>query len=208
MQACTLSETRQFKECIDLEKWWQDVNLEWVRNNKDITVVCPHPNYVFKENSLKDIKNKISDSHDVTIDIEDEHSLHYSYNLITKSRNLNDLIKHEQTINTMKEIKSKFMDEHKNIINAYYSIYSKRLDDIIYNNLNKSNTVEDYSNTDSNTNRNLMDNQTNKTRMINDIIDENMDTFIKSIKLANKFYFDVVQSYYKYIMRIDNSSEI
>jgi hypothetical protein len=32
--ACTLSETKHFKECIDLEKWWQDVNLDWIRNNK------------------------------------------------------------------------------------------------------------------------------------------------------------------------------
>ena len=44
---CALSETRHFKECIDLEKWWQKVHLDWVRNNKDITVVCPHPDDVF-----------------------------------------------------------------------------------------------------------------------------------------------------------------
>ena len=67
-----LSETRHFKECIDLEKWWQDVNLDWTRNNKDITVIYPHPNYVFKEKSLQDMKNKIRNSHDATIDIEDE----------------------------------------------------------------------------------------------------------------------------------------
>ena len=53
-----------------------------------------------------------------------------------------------------------------------------------------------------------MNNQTNTTtRIINDIIDKNMDTFIKSIKFANKFYFDVVQSYYNYIMTINKSSE-
>jgi hypothetical protein len=107
----------------------------------------------------------------------------------------------------MKGIKSNFMEEHKNIINTYYSIYSKRLDDIISHNLNNSKTTEEYSNTYSNTNRNLMDNQTNNRKIINDIIDKNMNTFIKSIKFANKFYFDVVQSYYNYIMRINKSSE-
>ena len=107
----------------------------------------------------------------------------------------------------MKEIKSKFMDEHKNIINAYYSLYSKRLDDIIYNNLNKSNIVNDYSNAFSNTNRNLMDKQSNTTKIIDDIIDKNIDTFIKSIKFANKFYFDVFHSYYNYISTINKLSE-
>ena len=38
-----------------------------------------------------------------------------------------------------------------------------------------------------------MNNQTNNTRMINDIITKNMDTFIKSIEFANKFYIDFVQ---------------
>ena len=98
------------------------------------------------------------------------------------------------------------MEEHKNIINTYYSLYSKRLDDIIYNNLNSLKTVEEYSNTHSNTNKNLM-NPTNNTRIIDDIIDKNMNTFIKSIKFANKFYSDVVQSYYNYIKTVNKSSE-
>jgi hypothetical protein len=205
--ACNLYETRNFKECIDLEKWWQEVQSDWKINNKDITVVCPHPNNVFKENSLQDIKNKIGNSHNTTIDIENEYSLQYFYNLIGKSSKLDDLINYEQTIKTLKEIKSKFMDEHKNIINTYYSLYSKRLDEIIYNNLNKSNIVNDYSNAFNKSNRNLMANQTNTTKIIEDIIDKNIGTFIKSIKFANKFYFDVVQSYHNYIMTINKLSE-
>jgi hypothetical protein len=67
--------------------------------------------------------------------------------------------------------------------------------------------MEEYSNTCSNTNRNLMDNQTNNTRIINDIIDKNMNTFIKSIKFANKFYRDVIQSYCNYIMMFKKLQE-
>ena len=52
-----------------------------------------------------------------------------------------------------------------------------------------------------------MNNQTDTTtRIINDIIDKNMDTFLKSIEFAQKFYFDVVQSYYNYLMTIKKSS--
>ena len=59
--ACTLSENRHFNECIGLEKWSQDVHSDWIRNNKEIAIVCPHPNYIFNEDSLQDIKNKITD---------------------------------------------------------------------------------------------------------------------------------------------------
>ncbi len=206
--ACNLYETRNFKECIDLEKWWQEVHSDWKRNNKDITVVCPHPNYVFKEESEQNIKNKIGDFHNARIDIENEYSLQYFYNLITKNSNFDDLVSYQQTIKkTMKEIKYNFMEEHKNIINTYYSIYSKQLDEIIDDNFNNPKTMEEYSNTYSEINRNLMDNQTNTTRIINDIMDNNMDTFLKSIEFASKFYSGVVQSYYNYIKTISKSSE-
>ena len=100
------------------------------------------------------------------------------------------------------------MEEHKNILNTYYSIYSKRLDDIIYYNLNNSKIMEEYSNTCHEINQYQMNNQTNTTiRIINDIIDKNIDTFLKSIEFAQKFYFDVVQSYYNYIMNINKSSD-
>jgi MEDS: MEthanogen/methylotroph, DcmR Sensory domain len=206
--ACTLYETRNFKECIDLEKWWQEVHSDWKRNNKDITVVCPHPNYVFKEESKQNIKNKIGNSHNATINIENEYSLQYFYNLIAKNSNFDDLVNYQQTIKkTMEDIECNFMEEHKNIINTYYSIYSKKLDEIIDDNFNNPKTMEEYSNTYSEINRNLMDNQTNNTKLINDIMDKNIDTFLKSIEVAHKFYFDVVQSYYNYIMGIKKSTE-
>ena len=206
--ACTLYETRNFKECIDLEKWWQEVHSDWKRNNKDITVVCPHPNYVFKEESEQNIKNKIVNSHNTTIDIENASSLQYFYNLITKNSNFDDLVNYQQTIKkTMKEINYNFMEEHKNIINTYYSIYSKQLDEIIDYNFNNPKIKKEYSNTYNEKNRNLMDNQTNITRIINDIMDKNMDTFLKSIEVAHKFYCDVVQSYCNYIMMIKKLPE-
>ena len=83
--ACCLSENRHFSECIDWEKWWQTCHSYWIKNNKNITVVCPHPNHAFKDSDHY-IKNKISALHDITIDIEDEHSSPYSYRLINRNR--------------------------------------------------------------------------------------------------------------------------
>jgi hypothetical protein len=143
----------------------------------------------------------------------------HDYNVISYSNNFSEeknifsrnsnSVNYQQIIKkTMKEIKHNFMEEHKNILNTSYSIYSKRLDDIISYNLNNSKIMEEYSNTSNEINLYQMINQTDTTtRIINEIIDKNMDTFLKSIEFAQKFYSDVVQSYYNYIMNINKSSD-
>ncbi|MGZ5485605.1 MAG: hypothetical protein ACXWFB_06820 [Nitrososphaeraceae archaeon] len=124
------------------------------------------------------------------------------------SSNFENSVNNQQIIKTMKEIKHNFIEEHKNIINTYYSICSKRLDDLNYYNLNNSKTREEYDNIFNEINQYQMNNQTkNTTIIIKDIIDKNMDTFLKSIEFAHKFYFDVVQSYYDYIMKINKLSD-
>lgn len=125
----------------------------------------------------------------------------------TPPSNFDDLDSYKHTIKTMKEIKYNFLEEHKNIINTYYSIYSNRLNKIFEYNLNNLISMERYSKRYSKMNRNIIDNQTNTTRIIDDIVVRNMDTFIKSIELVHKFYFDVLQSYYNYITMLKNSSK-
>ena len=78
---------------------------------------------------------------------------------------------------------------------------------MIYHNFNNSKTKEEYSNLYSDINRNRMYNQIHNTRIIHDIVDKNIDTFLKSIEFTHKFYFDVVESYYNYIMTMKKSSE-
>ena len=80
----------------------------------------------------------------------DYNVISYSNNFSQKNKivssNFEKWVNNQQIIKTMKEIKYNFMEEHKNILNTYYSIYSKRLDDIISYNLNNSKIMEEYSN--------------------------------------------------------------
>jgi hypothetical protein len=116
------------------------------------------------------------------------------------SINFDEVTNKAAIIKTMKEIKYNFMEEHKNIINTYYLIYSKQLDDVICYNLNNIiDTEDEYSEDYQKINQNLIDNQTTNTQIINDIVNSNVDTFIKSIHLAHKFYSDIVNSYCNYI---------
>jgi hypothetical protein len=166
-----MSVQEEEKEIIDLQKEQEKTNLSSMEVNID-----DYKDKVITSSNFSQRKNKIN------------------------SRNFENLVNYQQTIKIMEDIKYNFMEEHKNIINTYYSIYSKRLDDIIYHNLNNSKTMEEYSNTCNEINHDLMNNQTNTTKIINDIMDKNMDTFLKSIEIAQKFYRDVVQSYCNYIM--------
>jgi hypothetical protein len=126
---------------------------------------------------------------------------------IAPPRNFDDLVNYPETIRAMREIKYNFWEEHKNIINTYYSIYSNRLHEILDSDMNNLISIEKYSKTYGKMNRDLLDNQTNTIRIIDDIVVKNMDTFIKSIELIHKFYFDVIQSYYNYITKLKNPTD-
>jgi hypothetical protein len=193
-------EARESSECFYVTKFY-NVSMSVQEEEKEIIGIKQKER---EKTNLSSIEVNIDNYNDKVIT-----SSNFSQrkNKIT-SRNFENLVNYRQIIKTMEDIKCNFMEEHKNIINTYYSIYSKQLNDIIYYNLNNSKTTKEYSNTCSERNRYLMNNQINTTRIINDIMDKNMDRFIKSIEFAHKFYFDVVQSYYNYIMTIKKSSDI
>ncbi|HET9806909.1 MAG: hypothetical protein ACM3VV_03975 [Deltaproteobacteria bacterium] len=140
-----------------------------------------------EEKEINDIEQKQKDknlsSNEINVDNYHfnvtDHSNFSHENYKAPSRNFDNFIHNQQTIKTVKEIKCNFIEEHKNIINTYCSIYSKRLDDIIYYNWNNSKTMEEYSNACSEINQNLRDNQTNTTtRIINDIVDKKWIHFL------------------------------
>ena len=43
--ACCLTEHKEFNESTALEMWWQQTHDEWIRNDKKVTVICPHPDH-------------------------------------------------------------------------------------------------------------------------------------------------------------------
>ena len=68
--ACFLSHNKHFKECKVLEKWWHNTTTEWVQNNRNITVVCPHPGLVLNDPLLSlDTKGHLNTMHTITIDL-------------------------------------------------------------------------------------------------------------------------------------------
>ena len=68
--ACFLSQNKHFEECKVLEKWWHNTTTEWAQNNRNITVVCPHPGVVLNDPILSDTKGRLNEMHTITIDLK------------------------------------------------------------------------------------------------------------------------------------------
>lgn len=151
----------------------------------------------------KEQKTNLSSVNSILTDI-----ISYSNSLDQKNnyppKNIDELIDYKPTIETMMGIKYNFMEEHRNIINSYCSVYSRILDDILYSNLNNIRNLQRYSEVYRDLNRNMRDTQIDNEKIINHIMGKNMDTFIHSIEIARKFYLDVINSYCNYFKLFKN----
>ena len=105
----------------------------------------------------------------------------------------------QKTITDAKEIIDYYLTFHKNMLNIYNSLYSQILQDIFNSYNNNFSTVNEriinYSTQIENMYNSLTSERDKSLKLVDNIITENLDTYIKSIKLAQKFYKDVIESY-------------
>jgi hypothetical protein len=132
---------------------------------------------------------------------ENNHNKQGNLSLTTSDDNNNQDQRRQTTITSTdaKEIIDYYFTFHKNMINNYNSIYSQMLQDISnsyndgFSTVNKRFT--DYSFEIENMYNSLTNQGDKSLKLVDNIITENLDTYIKSIKQAQKFYKDVTESY-------------
>jgi hypothetical protein len=97
-----------------------------------------------------------------------------------------------------KEIANYSLDLHKDMIDTYNSVYSQLLQDIS-NSSSDDITIPkrfmDYPFDNKNMYTNSIIKGDKSLKLIDNIMTKNMDTFIKSIQLTQRFYKDIIQSY-------------
>ena len=119
-------------------------------------------------------------------------------------KNDNDYFKQhrEQTMREAEAITNYFLELHKDIINSYSSDYSDLLENIFnpsWGNLTIPERFTDYPFDLQNMYSILNSNRDNSLKMIDNIITNNLNTFIKSIEFTQRFYKDVIESYLNYL---------
>ena len=108
--------------------------------------------------------------------------------------------KDQERINSeAKEITNYYLELHKNMINTYNSVYSQILQnssglswDVFFSGVGR---FTNYPFDIKNMYTRLVSNRDESLKLIDNIITENLDTFIKSIELTQKFHKDILQSY-------------
>jgi hypothetical protein len=114
--------------------------------------------------------------------------------------------KDQERINRdVKEITNYYLELRKNMINIYNSVYSQILQnssglswDVFFSSSERS---TNYPFDIKNMYTRLVSNRDESLKLIDNIITNNLDTFIKSIELTKKFYKDIVQSYLSYMKK-------
>jgi CheY-like chemotaxis protein len=130
--ACFLSQNKHYAECERLEQWWHNTTTEWIQNNQNISVICPHPGLVLNNPLLSDTKSHLNGMHTVTVD-------------------LNQSIENQ---NKKKKIKRILIAEPEPDIQILYSLYIQQygFSPLDVNIVENGNKCLDYifSNTDNN----------------------------------------------------------
>jgi hypothetical protein len=113
----------------------------------------------------------------------------------------------EQITRDAKEITNYYLEFHKYMVNTYNSIYSQMLKNISNLYLNNfftiSGTFTNYPSEIKNMYNSLGNKRDQSLKLIDNIITENLDTFIKSIELIQRFYKDVFESYLNCIKKVE-----
>ena len=113
----------------------------------------------------------------------------------------------EQITRDAKEITNYYLEFHKYMVNTYNSIYSQMLKNISNLYLNNfftiSGTFTNYPSEIKNMYNSLGNKRDQSLKLIGNIITENLDTFIKSIELIQRFYKDVFESYLNCIKKVE-----
>jgi hypothetical protein len=95
-------------ECKRLEKWWHNTTTtEWVLNNRNITVVCPHPGLILNDHLLSETKGRLNATHPITID-------------------LNQSIENQKKKTKQKKTKKILIVEPEPDIQILYSLFTKQ----------------------------------------------------------------------------------
>ena len=120
-----------------------------------------------------------------------------------------DITQDQKEINkTVREIADYYIKLHMDMISTYNSIYSNLLQDIFDSSLDyfpfhKKVTHRMFY--DTNRYPSSIGNTGNSQKFLENIINKNLNTFMKSMEITQRFYEDIIQSYLESVKKLDRS---
>ncbi len=114
----------------------------------------------------------------------------------------------EEIIRTVREIASYYINLHMDMISTYNMIYSNLLQDIFDSSLDYIPTHKKVTHRmfyDTNRYASSIRNTDTSQKFLDNIINKNLNTFMKSIEVTQRFYQDIIQSYLDCVKKTDCS---
>ena len=174
------------------------VNLK--DENKKQSEIIKEGTKEFLDNQRQQLENTTSNISDTTNKVTNTINEYQKTNNDILEKSIDTSNKYQQqTINTIQSISNNYVELQKNILNTYQSVFSKFLDNI-YNNKSYWNNFiypQRYTDVYNNNNQNITDNTVNTTRIMNDFVLGYIETFNKSVEIAQKYYNNSVQNYFR-----------
>ena len=111
-----------------------------------------------------------------------------------------------QTAKVAMKITNDYLGLHKDMINSYSVIYFQILQNILNLSWDGISIPVRVINSSIDVNKNIYTSSSDTTeeslQLLDNIINKNLDTFIKSIELSHRFYKDVIESYLNCIKKL------
>jgi hypothetical protein len=111
-----------------------------------------------------------------------------------------------QTARVAMKITNNYLELHKDMINTYNLVYFQILQNILNLSWDGITIPVRFMNSSIDVNKNIYISSSDATeeskQLLDNIINKNLDTFIKSIELSHKFYKDVIESYLNCIKKL------
>lgn len=111
-----------------------------------------------------------------------------------------------QTARVAMKITNNYLDLHKDMINTYNLVYFQILQNILNLSWDGITIPVRFMNSSIDVNKNIYTSSSDATeesmQLLDNIINKNLDTFIKSIELSHRFYKDVIESYLNCIKKL------
>ena len=108
-----------------------------------------------------------------------------------------------QIIDTSKHIADNYIELQKNTVNIYQSVYSQILENLSHSYWKDSNIPERFTDAYNTINKNTLDNISDTTNFINEIVSRNIETANKSIEYAQRYFNDTTRNYFNYIRKLE-----
>jgi len=111
-----------------------------------------------------------------------------------------------ETARVAMKITNNYLDLHKDMINTYNLVYFQILQNILNLSWDGIAIPVKFMKSSIDINKNIYTSSSDateeSTQLLDNIINKNLDTFIKSIELSHRFYKDVIESYLNCIKKL------